>query len=245
MAGHVPAYQRLDVDERRRRLLELGADLFTRHSYAELSMSAIAREAGISKALLYHYFPSKQAYFVATLQQQAEELSRLIAVDASLPPAEQLMRALDAFLGWVEAHAEGYGKLLEGATTHAEVRELVDAVRERTADQILAGLASASDGVSGDGLAGDGRAGDDSARDGLAGDRLSGATDGLAAAGPSPALRTAVHGWLWFMDGALMDWLKHRDLDRDQLLGLLLGTFVGAVTASGEPDMIERLTGSA
>jgi AcrR family transcriptional regulator len=265
MAGHVPAYQRLDVDERRRRLLELGADLFTRHSYAELSMSAIAREAGISKALLYHYFPSKQAYFVATLQQQAEELSRLIAVDASLPPAEQLMRALDAFLGWVEAHAEGYGKLLEGATTHAEVRELVDAVRERTADQILAGLASANDGVSGDGRAGDGlagddparddtadddtarddTAGDDSARDGLAGDRLSGATDGLAAAGPTPALRTAVHGWLWFMDGALMDWLKHRDLDRDQLLGLLLGTFVGAVTASGEPDMIERLTGSA
>jgi AcrR family transcriptional regulator len=34
-------------------------------------MAAIARAAGISKALLYHYFPSKQAYFVATLQQGA------------------------------------------------------------------------------------------------------------------------------------------------------------------------------
>jgi AcrR family transcriptional regulator len=207
MAGNAPAYQRLDVDERRRRLLELGAELFTRHSYAELSMSAIAREAGISKALLYHYFPSKQAYFVATLQQQAEELSRLIAVDPSMPPAEQLMRALDAFLAWVEDHAEGYGKLLEGATTHAEVRELVDAVRERTADQILAGL------------------------------------DDHAGAGTTPPLRAAVHGWLWFMDGALMDWLKHRDLDRDQLLGLLLGTFVGAVTASGAPGITERLAG--
>src|SRR4051794_24641976 len=64
-----PAYTRLAVDERRRRLLELGADLFTRHSYEELSMAAIAREAGISKALLYHYFPSKRDYFVATLQQ--------------------------------------------------------------------------------------------------------------------------------------------------------------------------------
>src|ERR687887_1879887 len=112
MAERVPAYNRLDVDERRRRLLELGKELFTRHTYAELSMAAIAREAGISKALLYHYFPSKQAFFVATLQQQADELARLIAVDPALPPAEQLMRALDAFLGWVEAHAEGYGKLL-------------------------------------------------------------------------------------------------------------------------------------
>ena len=71
-----PAYTRLDVDERRRRLLELGAELFARHGYEELSMARIAREAGISKALLYHYFPSKQAYFAATLEQAAEELAR-------------------------------------------------------------------------------------------------------------------------------------------------------------------------
>ena len=74
MAG--PAYTRMQVDERRRQLLELGAELFATHSYAELSMAKIAREAGISKALLYHYFPSKQEYFVATLQQGAEEIAR-------------------------------------------------------------------------------------------------------------------------------------------------------------------------
>jgi AcrR family transcriptional regulator len=206
MPPRVPAYQRLDVDERRRRLLELGKDLFTRHTYAELSMAAIARDAGISKALLYHYFPSKQAYFVATLQQQAEELVELIAVDPDLPPAEQLMRALDAFLGWVEDNADGYAKLLEGATTHAEVRQLVDQVRAATAERILAGLSPG--------------------------------------APPPPPLRAAVNGWLWFMDGALTDWLAHRDIGRDQLLGLLLGTLMGAVTASGAPGITERLTGS-
>jgi AcrR family transcriptional regulator len=203
MPERVPAYHRLAVDERRRRLLELGAGLFARHTYAELSMSAIAREAGISKALLYHYFPSKQAYFVATLQQQAEELARLIAVDPALPPVEQLTRALDAFLGWVEENAEGYGKLLHGAGTHAEVRELVDQVRNTTADRIIAGLAP----------------------------------DGT----PPPALRAAVHGWLWFMDGVLTDWLEHRDRERQQVLGLLLGTLLGAVTASGAPGLTERL----
>jgi AcrR family transcriptional regulator len=195
MAAREPAYQRLGVDERRRRLLELGVELFTRHTYAELSMSAIAREAGISKALLYHYFPSKQAYFVATLEQKAEELAALVATDPSLPPVEQLTRALDAFLGWVEENEEGYGKLLEGATTHAEVRELVDQVRAATADRILAGLSP----------------------------------DGP----PPPALRAAVHGWLWFMDGALLDWLEHRDFERPQLRDLLLGTLLGAAAASG------------
>src|SRR5215208_831052 len=66
MAG--PAYTRMPVDERRRQLLERGAELFATHSFGELSMARIAREAGISKALLYHYFPSKQDFFVATLQ---------------------------------------------------------------------------------------------------------------------------------------------------------------------------------
>jgi AcrR family transcriptional regulator len=186
--------QRLDVDERRRRLLELGADIFTRHSYADISMAAIAREAGISKALLYHYFPSKQAYFVATLEQRAEELARRIAVDPALPPLEQLTRSLDAFLGWVEANADGYGKLLEGATTHGEVRELVDRVRSGTAEQLLVGLSPDSP--------------------------------------PPPALRAAVHGWLWFMDGTLMDWLEHRDYERPQLLAVLLGALLGAVEAT-------------
>ena len=76
-----PAYTRLDVDERRRRLLELGADLFTRFAYDELSMAKIAKEAGISKALLYHYFPSKEAYFVATLEEKANELQQRTAPD--------------------------------------------------------------------------------------------------------------------------------------------------------------------
>jgi AcrR family transcriptional regulator len=204
MSTRAPAYQRLAVDERRRRLLELGKDLFTRHTYAELSMAAIAKEAGISKALLYHYFPSKQAYFVATLEQQAEELAKRLEVDPAKRPTEQLMRALDAFLAWVEENSEGYAKLLEGGTTHAEVRELVDGVRATTAERILEGLKP---------------------------------PDGPA----PPELRTAVNGWLWFMDGAITDWLAHRDIGREQLLGLLLGTLYGAVTASGAPGVAERL----
>jgi AcrR family transcriptional regulator len=190
-----PAYRRLDVDERRRRLLELGAELFERHSYDELSMARIARAAGISKALLYHYFPSKQAYFAATLEQAAAELSAATEPDPAQPPAEQLARSVDAYLAWVERHAAAYRKLMQSVGAVPEVREIVDRIRRTTADRIVAGIA------------GDAPA--------------------------TPALRTAVRGWLWFMDGALEDWLEHRDLDRGQLHGLLLGTLLGAVAAAG------------
>jgi AcrR family transcriptional regulator len=189
-----PAYTRLDVDERRRRLLALGAELFARHGYEELSMSRIAREAGISKALLYHYFPSKQAYFAATLEQAAAELAAVTQPDPGKPPVEQLSASLDAFLAWVERHMGAYDKLIRSVGAVPEVREIVDRVREETAQRILAGLTNQQ---------------------------------------PEPALRAAVRGWLWFMDGAVLDWIEHRDIDRRRLHGLLLGTLLGAVTASG------------
>src|SRR5918992_394580 len=97
-----PAYTRMQVDVRRRQLLELGADLFARHSFAELSMARIAREAGISKALLYHYFPTKRDFFLATLLEAAEEVRRRTEPDPALSPGEALAGSLDAFLDWFE-----------------------------------------------------------------------------------------------------------------------------------------------
>jgi AcrR family transcriptional regulator len=137
------AYTRLDVDERRRRLLTLGRDLFTRHAYDELSMAAIAREAGISKALVYHYFPSKQAYFAATLQEAAAEVAERVTPPAG-EPHEQLRTALAAWIDWIDDNRLAYAKLMRSATTHAEVRELVDGVRDATADTIVTALGGGS-----------------------------------------------------------------------------------------------------
>ena len=170
--SRVPAYQRLGVDERRRRLLELGADLFTRHSYAELSMSAIAREAGISKALLYlDYFPSKQAFFVATLEQGVGELAGLLAPYLSLPPVEQLTTG-----------ARRVPRLGRGAC--GGVRGVPGGRPPPTRRCAKWSIGSA----------------------GARPTRSSpGSTPGEA---PPPALRAAVHGWLWFMDGVLLDWTR-------------------------------------
>jgi AcrR family transcriptional regulator len=194
-----PAYTRLDVDERRRRLLELGTDLFTRFAYDELSMARIAKEAGISKALLYHYFPSKEAYFVATLETAVAELEARTRPDPSLEPLEQLSGSLDAYLGWVEEYTESYAKMIRSAGVVPEVRAMLERVRGETARRIV---------------------------DGVRGDRPA-----------KPLLRTAVNGWLWFMDGAILDWVEHRDLDRPTLHGLLLGTLLGAVLTAGEAGL--------
>jgi AcrR family transcriptional regulator len=135
-----PAYRRLNVDERRAQLLERGAELFTSHPYEELSMSKIAAEVGISKSLLYHYFPSKQAFFEATLSAWAQELQERTAPDPELPPLEQLRSSLDGFLEMVEENAVAYRNLMESATGVPEIRDLVAEVRRVTAERILGGL---------------------------------------------------------------------------------------------------------
>ena len=103
-------------------------------------MARIAREAGISKALLYHYFPSKQDFFVATLQQGAEEIARRTEPDPELPPFEALAGSLDAFLGWIEENETAYRKLMESVGSVPEVKSLIDGIRDATSARILDGL---------------------------------------------------------------------------------------------------------
>ena len=191
-----PSYRRMDVDERRAQLLERGAELFTSHPYDELSMNKIAAEVGISKALLYHYFPSKQAFFEETLGAWAERLRERTEPDPELSPVEQLTKSLDGFLSLVEENAVAYRNLMQSATSVPEIRDLIEAVRRATAERILAGLYP------------------DEA---------------------PPKARTAVSGWLWFMDGACLNWIEHRDIERGELRDLLLGVLMGALIAAGSP----------
>ena len=56
---------------------------------------------------------------------------------------------------------------------------------------------------------------------------------GIYPDGAPPKARTAVGGWLWFMDGACLNWVEHRDIERGELRDLLLGVLMGALVAAG------------
>jgi AcrR family transcriptional regulator len=135
-----PAYTRLHVDERRRQLLDAGATLFAQHAYEEISMRQVAQAAGVSKPLLYHYFPSKIDLFKAAVGEKAAELEKLIEPTGEGTPLEQLTVSLDAYLAWIETNAETWSKLMQSANTVPEARELVDGFRQRMMQLVLAEL---------------------------------------------------------------------------------------------------------
>jgi AcrR family transcriptional regulator len=132
---------RLDNDARRAQLLLLARKAFSDRSYDDVSIDDLAREAKISKCLLYHYFPTKRDLYIAGLSQIADELvARVTAIPTDLPPAERVRSGIDAYLDHIQQHARAFVSLMRGGIgSDPEVAAVVEGVRRRLADRFLEG----------------------------------------------------------------------------------------------------------
>ena len=135
-----PAYTRLQVDERRRQLIDAGSRAFGQHAYEDLSMREIAETAGVSKALLYHYFPSKIDLFKAAVEEKAQEIRAAIEPAGEGTPFEQLSASIDGYLAWVQANSGVWTRLMQSTATLPDARELVERFRQQTMEMVLSEL---------------------------------------------------------------------------------------------------------
>lgn len=133
---------RLPVDERRQQLLQLGVELFSRRPYEDVSIDEIAETAGISRGLLYHYFPGKRDFYVEVVRTAVDELLLLIEPDRGAElDLDHLDRSLRAYLHHVARRRQGYLAVLQGGISgDPEVQELIDRLRGRVVELILEGL---------------------------------------------------------------------------------------------------------
>ncbi|GGW42165.1 TetR family transcriptional regulator [Gemmobacter lanyuensis] len=99
-----------DFEEKQRGLLDKAAEVFAEQGMEKASMSQIATHAQVSKALLYHYYPSKDALIFAIIMTHLEELDVAIeaADDPALPPQQRLRKlvgtVLEAYRGADNQH---------------------------------------------------------------------------------------------------------------------------------------------
>jgi AcrR family transcriptional regulator len=68
------ARKRLPADQRKKQILKSAVRVFARSNYRAAKVAEIAAEAGISEALLYKFFTSKQAIFLEILQHMSERI---------------------------------------------------------------------------------------------------------------------------------------------------------------------------
>jgi AcrR family transcriptional regulator len=138
-----PRRVRLETDERRTQLLELGMRLFAERTYDEISMDDLAKEAGVSKGLVYHYFKTKRDFYVAGLREIARDLlEKTTTQSPDLPPLERIKRGLDAYLDHVGAHARAFVALMRGGIgSDPEVASVIEGTRTAYVDRFLNDLA--------------------------------------------------------------------------------------------------------
>ena len=129
------------MDERRAQLVKLGIDLFASHAYDEVSIDELARAAGISKGLLYHYFPTKRDFYIATVREASSNLVDLTATPDDMPPLARARAGLDVYLDYVAAHGPAYAALMRGGVgSDPEVARIVGETRDLMCQRLLVGL---------------------------------------------------------------------------------------------------------
>lgn len=90
MAGNRREQQ---AEERRTQLIDIALELFSQRGIEATRVSDIARHAGVSQGLLYHYFPSKATLLAAIIERYGplQLLSELLATPPDRPARETLI----------------------------------------------------------------------------------------------------------------------------------------------------------
>jgi AcrR family transcriptional regulator len=112
---NAPPRRRLTAEERRTGILDSALAVFSGSGYHASSIDDIAREAGVSKALIYEHFASKQELYADLIARNARELTQRIAaalVGVELESgASRLAIGLDAFFAFVEERRDAWRML--------------------------------------------------------------------------------------------------------------------------------------
>jgi AcrR family transcriptional regulator len=133
-------WNRLDPDTRRAEILAGARRLFTTRPYAAVSVTAIAQEAGVSRALVTHYFGGKRELFLEVLRGWAD-LGRIVPrTDLDLPIEETVARNVRQWLAFMEDNRDLVFTIAAGTALDRdpEVAELIDAMRDGIVERMLA-----------------------------------------------------------------------------------------------------------
>ncbi len=134
--------RRMGVEERRQQLIGVALELFSQRSPDDVSIDEIASAAGISRPLVYHYFPGKLSLYEAALKRASDDLAGRFVEPREGPLGARLLRVMRRFFDFVEEHGPGFSALMRGgpAVGSTATNALIDSVRQAAYVQILSHL---------------------------------------------------------------------------------------------------------
>jgi AcrR family transcriptional regulator len=141
--------RRLSPDDRRNELLALGAEVFGQRPYDEVRIDEIAERAGVSRALMYHYFPDKRTFFAALVRAEGERLFEA----TNTPPEpgqslfDQVREGVLAYVRYDEEHPHcAWAAYVGMGRSDPVLRGIEDLDNDRQANRIIGRIIEAVGG---------------------------------------------------------------------------------------------------
>lgn len=131
------AASRMAPDDRRRQLIGIGLRMLAERPIQELSVDAVAAEAGISRGLLFHYFPTKGRYYDAVLDAAVRRTLRNTEADSGVEGEAGLQQTVTRFYEQVDRRRDSYLALIFGNGALPLGGSRVQSVRRTFAERVL------------------------------------------------------------------------------------------------------------
>jgi AcrR family transcriptional regulator len=140
-AAAVPAgaKRRMRGPERRAQLLAVARRVFGRSGFHGVSMDEVAKEAGVTKPILYDHFNSKEELYVALLDADASSLEERVRTALTAPTGnrQRIEQSFQAYFDFVDEHAGGFRLFMQETMGGEEMfRSRVQGVRERIVREV-------------------------------------------------------------------------------------------------------------
>jgi AcrR family transcriptional regulator len=111
-----PPRTRMTGQERREQLIEIGRRVFAERGYEGTAIEEIAERAKVSKPIVYEHFGGKEGLHAVIVDRAVQDLmTRLLESLEADHPREQVARAADAFLRFVEEEEDAFRVLIQDA----------------------------------------------------------------------------------------------------------------------------------
>ncbi len=128
---------RMAPEDRRRQLIGVGLRMLTERPIQAVSVDAVAAEVGISRGLLFHYFPTKADYYDAVLDAAVRRTLRNTEPDDDAHGRVALHQTVHRFFAQVERRRDSYLALVFGNGALPLGGDRVQSIRRVFAERVL------------------------------------------------------------------------------------------------------------
>jgi AcrR family transcriptional regulator len=120
-------------EETTEKILAAAREVFAREGMAA-KMADVASQAGVSPGLAYHYFPSKEAIFLALVRQLTRPADELLAIVQRIPgtPRDRLKRIVTAMLERRRKDPDFYQFFYQAVASDSLPADLREQVKEQS-----------------------------------------------------------------------------------------------------------------